>query len=351
MQNSHKLPALTITANASAGRDSFETYRQAVSSIFDAALGDWSRSPDFSIHVDCVQVGPMLLAQAGMFNADYRYERSIGKVAQVGADVLLVQIILAGSDTRLVRDRPIVSQPGDVFLCDLKRTLTTRTRNCRNFTFAIPHALLGMSDLALDDLHDCYFPASSIAAKLLNAHIATLWAERGQIDAKDAAHFAASTAGLIASLTAAAADDMDRQADITRAKVIRVQRFIEANLTTPALGPDFICAQLGLSRSALYRLLEPLGGVANYVRERRLRRVFQEITDTRYRNRKISEVAYNLGFVNAAAFSRAFKSVYGATPSDIRSMAEHAPYWLASSEEPLHDGERLRHWLHMLGRL
>jgi len=350
MQNSHELPALTITANASAGRHSFETYRQAVSSIFDAALDDWSRSPDFLIHVDCVQVGPMLLAQAGMFNADYRYERSIRKVAQVGADVLLVQIILAGSDIRLVKDRPIVSQPGDVFLCDLTRTLTTRTRNCRNFTFAIPRALIGVSDLALDDLHDCYFSASSIAAKLIHAHITTLWAERSQIDAKDAGHFAASTAGLIASLTAAA-DDIDRQADITRAKVIRVQRFIEANLTTPVLGPDFICAQLGLSRSALYRLLEPLGGVANYIRERRLRRVFQEITDTRNRNKKITEVAYNLGFVNASAFSRAFKSVYGATPSDIRNMAEHAPYWLASSEEPLHDGERLRHWLQTLGRL
>lgn len=351
MQVPHTLPILTLTAGARAGRDSFDIYRQAVSLVFDADMEDWSESPDFLIHVDCVQLGPMLLSQAGMYNADYRYDRSVRKVAQVGSDALLVQIILEGSDIRMVKDRTIISRPGDVFLCDLTRTLATKTRNCRNFTFALPRALLGLSDLELDILHDGYLPAHSLQAKLLKSHIATLWEEKDSIEAKDAGSFAASTAGLLASLTSATLDPAIRQVNVARAEITRVQRFIEANLMEPALGPDFICTRIGLSRSALYRLFEPLDGVANYIRERRLRRVFQEIAKPDRRNRKITEVAYEYGFSNASAFTRAFKSLYGATPSEIRALSEHAPSWLALRDGPEDAGGRLNRWLSLLGKV
>ncbi|CAN7689561.1 AraC family transcriptional regulator [Rhizobium sp. LjRoot30] len=342
---------MTIAAGAMGGRQSFEIYREAVSAVFDAEIADWSQSPDFSVQVHCIQLGPMLLARAGMFNADYRYDRNRRKAAQAGSDVLLVQIILEGSDTRYVKDRFIVSQPGDVFLCDLTRTLTTQTRNCRNFTFALPHGLFGLSDPHLDGIHDVYFPANSLPAKLLRAHVATLWDNRDHIDPKDAEHYASSTAGLIAGLTNADADSRARHEEIATAELKRVQRFIEANLLDPDLGPEHICSKLGLSRSALYRLMEAVEGVTNYIRERRMRRVFQEIVDGRQQHKKISQLAYQHGFVNASAFARTFKSIYGATPSDIRAMAAQAPFYLGGSDGPLHDGERLRHWLNLLGRI
>ena len=108
-----RLPELTLTANATMGLDSFEAYRQAVSTIFDATLEDRAQSPDFRVHVDCIQLGGMLVSHAGMFKADYRYERSLRKVAQAGSDAVIIQIILGGSDLRLVKGRGAVSDDGD----------------------------------------------------------------------------------------------------------------------------------------------------------------------------------------------------------------------------------------------
>lgn len=345
-----RLPHLTLSASGLSDPDSFETYRQAVSMIFDATLDDWQQQPDFRVHVDCVQLGPMLFSQASMSNAAYRYERSMRKVAQVGADAVLVQIILAGSDVRVVKGEAVISGPGDVFICDLTRTISTKAQDCQNFTFVFPRSLLGLPEFELDGLHDIHLPASSTQAKLLLAHIRMLWTERDRISLPDAAMFAQSTAGLIASLTANSIDDDVRQAHAARAEIARVQHFVDCNLMDPELGPDMICSRLGFSRSSLYRLFEPLGGVASYIRDRRLRRVFRQLSSGQTSQRKLAEIAFDTGFSNIPAFTRAFKAHYGVTPRDVRMLAEAGNGWPVHLDEPIDDGERLGHWLNRLGR-
>lgn len=345
-----RLPHLTLSASGLSDPESFETYRQAVSTIFDATLDDWQQQPDFRVHVDCVQLGPMLLSQASMANADYRYERSMKKVAQVGAEAMLVQIVLAGSDVRMVKDEAIVSGPGDVFICDLTRTISTRAKDCRNFTFVFPRSLLGLPDLELDGLHDIYLPASSTQAKLLLAHVQMLWSERERITLPDAAMFAQSTAGLIASLTVNSIDHDVRQAHASRAEIARVQHFVDSRLMDAELGPDMICSRLGFSRSSLYRLFEPLGGVASYIRDRRLRRVFRQLASRQTSHRKLAEIAFDTGFSNIPAFTRAFKAQYGVTPRDVRMLAEAGSGWPMRLDEPTDGGERLGYWLNRLGK-
>jgi hypothetical protein len=50
--------------------------------------------------------------------------------------------------------------------------------------------------------------------------------------------------------------------------VERIRRYIAANLTSPELMSDVLCARLQLSRTQLYRLFEPLGGVAGYIQDK-----------------------------------------------------------------------------------
>ena len=47
---------------------------------------------------------------------------------------------------------------------------------------------------------------------------------------------------------------------------------IRRNLRSPSLGPDKLCREAGTSQSQLYRVLEHVGGVANYIKRCRLRR-------------------------------------------------------------------------------
>jgi hypothetical protein len=53
----------------------------------------------------------------------------------------------------------------------------------------------------------------------------------------------------------------------------QVCSYIEHNLTDEALHAQSLCERFRVSRSMLYRLFEPLGGVANHIKERRLARV------------------------------------------------------------------------------
>lgn len=116
---------------------------------------------------------------------------------------------------------------------------------------------------------------------------------------------------------------------IAAAQFERARRFVGSNLKSPGLTPDALCAHLGVSRRQLYYLFEPHGGVARYVRNRRLSACYADLTNVADR-RLISSIAYEYGFSNLSSFYRQFHSRYGFSPSEARS-AWAAGYTLPAS--------------------
>ena len=102
----------------------------------------------------------------------------------------------------------------------------------------------------------------------------------------------------------------------------RIQRHISAHLDSPALHAEALCAQFRISRSQLYRLFEPLGGVAHYIQEQRVTRACAELCNPAHDHRRIYEIAFALGFSSEAHFSRVFRSTFGLSPSDVRGRAQ-----------------------------
>ncbi len=92
----------------------------------------------------------------------------------------------------------------------------------------------------------------------------------------------------------------------------RVVHHIERNIESQELSPHSICRQVGISRSQLYRLFVSAGGVANYIRLRRLMKARAELASPS--RQRISNVAYKYGFTSHAHFSRVFKQYFGCTP-------------------------------------
>ncbi len=84
------------------------------------------------------------------------------------------------------------------------------------------------------------------------------------------------------------------------------------------LGVDKLANTFGLSRASLYRLFEPVGGVASYIGTRRLARARQELTAPGLEDRRIGPIAYRAGFQSIPAFNRAFRAAYGQTPRSTR---------------------------------
>jgi AraC-like DNA-binding protein len=100
----------------------------------------------------------------------------------------------------------------------------------------------------------------------------------------------------------------------------RVRQAVARNLRSPSLSPEKLCREAATSRSQLYRLLEPEGGVAHYILRRRLSESFSLLSDSST-SLPIGKVAEMLCFADGSSFSRAFRREFGMSPRDVRASA------------------------------
>lgn len=127
---------------------------------------------------------------------------------------------------------------------------------------------------------------------------------------------------MIVASVAPTSDSVERaKGPLDAARLEKVRQAVQRNLFSPRLGPEMLSAELGLSRSNLYRLLEPEGGVANFIKHNRLMECFEQLSDPR-NTRAIGEIARSLRLLNQSNFGRSFKQKFGATPGEIRAAAQ-----------------------------
>lgn len=100
----------------------------------------------------------------------------------------------------------------------------------------------------------------------------------------------------------------------------RIRRVVRARLRSPSLTPLELCRETGISRPALYRLLEGEGGAVHYIRRRRLQESFRLLRGYPV-DYPVSRIAQELCLGSASAFSRAFREEFGVSPSDVRANA------------------------------
>lgn len=107
---------------------------------------------------------------------------------------------------------------------------------------------------------------------------------------------------------------------VERARLARARQIIRQNLGSSRFGPARLCKLAGMSRSQLYRLFEPFGGVARAIQAERLSQANRALSDPEDR-REIIRIAEDCGFFDASGFSRAFRREFGHSPSEARLIA------------------------------
>jgi AraC-like DNA-binding protein len=176
------------------------------------------------------------------------------------------------------------------------------------------------------DLHGLVLRGDRGAGALLADYMRSLMVRAEAITTADAPFVAHATTEMIAACFRTTAETLARaRTAIEAATVERIQRHIAANLASPDLLPDVLSARFNLSRSRLYRLFEPLGGVAGYIQGKRLSRAYSELADLKQSHRRIYDIAFDLGFTSEAHFSRLFRRTFGVSPSDVRARRAGVP--------------------------
>jgi AraC-like DNA-binding protein len=171
-------------------------------------------------------------------------------------------------------------------------------------------------------------PLDGPLGRLLGTHLEELAQQLPRMTEADLPRAAEATRAMVAACVTGGPAALEAAGErIEQARLARLKAIIRRNLGSATLGPRRLC-QLGeVSRSQLYRLFTPLGGVARYIQAERLRQARRAIADAGDR-REIARIAESLGFYDASSFSRAFRREFGVTPRDLRAAAQAGQYGL-----------------------
>ena len=98
----------------------------------------------------------------------------------------------------------------------------------------------------------------------------------------------------------------------------RLDTLIDQHIDSATLTVDYLCKEIGISRSQLHRILkqETSLSLSHFIRKRRLEKAEDLLKNTEMR---ISEISDVIGINNHQNFTNYFKAVYGVSPRDYRS--------------------------------
>ncbi len=164
-------------------------------------------------------------------------------------------------------------------------------------------------------------PMQGAMAGLLASYLESLHQQLPLVTEAELPHLAEATRAVVAACLGAGAPlSPTGEAQVAQARLGRVRQLVRQNLTSARLGPERLAQMAGMSRSQLYRLFEPLGGVARYIQIERLARAHCCLTDPG-NTESIQAISDGVGFFDPSAFSRAFRREFGQSPSAIRMRA------------------------------
>ena len=185
----------------------------------------------------------------------------------------------------------------------------------------VPRALMSPHVADIENAFGRRIAADSPAMRLLRHHLAIV----DELDAPDMSDMRASAASHLRDLIAMAVGPTREAAEIARTNGVRAARLraiksdIRRNLAGD-LSVVALAARHRLPMRSVQRMFEAEGTTfTEFVVAERLAQAHRMLTGPT--DRPVSTIAFDCGFNHVSYFNRAFRSRYGATPSDVRAQA------------------------------
>ncbi|MCA1299358.1 helix-turn-helix domain-containing protein [Stappia indica] len=296
----------------------FALWRESISCIFSVEAPREIRAHDFRASIDAHVVGDTGVVRTQTQAQDWA--RGAGLIARDGMDHMMIQLYEAGQMEVSHRGGTECFAQGGLIVFDLAQEMASRTTDLVNLSLLLPRNVLEPHLKEVGDHHMQVLPGNNPMTRLLQQHMRSLKALAGEMTVNQATEASAATIALVAAcLNAVGPSGPGAEPGIDYAFLTRARQVIEDRLAEPGLTPAQVARLAGVSRTRLYEMFEPFGGVRSYIRERRLGRALRMLLDQRCRHQPISAIALACGFLNDSAFSRAFKQRYGMAPRETRS--------------------------------
>jgi AraC-like DNA-binding protein len=300
--------------------ESATSYAKIVKSLFDFEVPDYARHLPFAAEAEIFSLPSVTVSWVR--SGAGRLTRTAQMLAREGTDQILVVCYRKGSWTIETGGQKRRVEAGELVFLDMSKEVVIEAEAIENSSLAISRRKLEAIVPFLNEAH-CYVRPGG---PLVNVLIGIMDHVRAHGPSMPVAEARAISESII-QLAAACLEPLSRQsheAGASTVPVIAIKAAIEKRLLDPSLDPKSLLEDFGITRSTLYRLFEPSGGVSAYITERRLHHALRVLADPLQSPRRISQLAFDLGFSHASAFTRAFKDLFGLSPKDARALAAHA---------------------------
>ncbi|RQR53014.1 helix-turn-helix domain-containing protein [Burkholderia sp. Bp9140] len=252
--------------------------------------------------------------------------RSLGRVSTESVRDITFSVFLEGPPAEFLggkprSDVPHMPQLPSILALDMDQPCTIRSFHGRILLLFVPRALVERSFPDAASLHGRWIHATTPLTRILIEHVVALRRQIVGLGKKEAHQsFLTAVELIVAAFSHQAGLAGNARAAVRAAIYGQVRRHVETNLHDPNLSPDSVLASLHLSRASVYRIFEHEGGLAAYIRNRRLRMAADELV--RFPHMEVQDVASGLGFNDASSFTRAFRRAFDIAP---RELHEYAP--------------------------
>jgi AraC-like DNA-binding protein len=248
-------------------------------------------------------------------------ERTPELIARGDRPYFKVSLMLAGTGLLIQDDREAVLSPGDLAVYDTSRPYSlVFDQDFRTMVVMFPRHLLTLPPDMVGQLTAVRISGSEGLGSVVAPYLTQLAGNLDQLAGSTGARLAHSALDLVATVFARELDLDGESADPHRALMQRIRGHIDRNLASTDLGPASIAAAHFISTRHLHGLFQEQGTtVSTWIRTRRLEQCRRDLVDPILADRPVAAIAARWGFVDAAHFSRAFKSTYGVSPSEFRA--------------------------------
>jgi len=330
------VPHIRFDSRATSPGEALDFWRGSLSQSWEMRLGDEADAGRFHADVSMWRMSDLIVGNATFGPLQTRARRG-RNIQSDQFDHYRLLLLREGAFHCDAGGRQVSLAPGRFLITDMAQPEESESA-CSSAVMYIPRDML---DAALPQpmgLHG--LSPDNACAHLLADHLLALVQGLPDAPAEVLPALSAATVGLVAaSLAPTAVDPLTTGVAIDGALLRRARRHIEEHLGETELAAPQLCKLLRVSRSTLYRLFETLGGVSQYIKERRLARVHQILAQSVERQ-PIARLAEDHGFRSAAHFSKAFRMQFGYSPREVPRAVEPARWPGGRSAE-----DRFDRWL------
>jgi AraC-like DNA-binding protein len=295
--------------------DAIAQWQEEISATDDVFL-----HADEPFYMDCafVRCGPIVISRGTYSGQTFVRKRS--HIQRDHLDHCGVIVQATGRRITHTQGRETLLKPYDLKLFDLAQEEVSTASGGNSGSIYMPRDLM---ESVIPDFGRRHGELrSDPAARLLAQHIMVMLQYVPHIPDERLPAFIESTIEMVFNTLEHApieAADTAAQQELIR----KIERYIDLCVHDPDLNPQEIATTFGLSRSALYRAFAGHGGVARYIKQRRLARAHQWLLSAPPDQSVIAQLE-SFGYRTPTQFWRNFREEFGYSPGFVRSADEEA---------------------------